>query len=61
MMYQGVPDNPDYGIQIPLNLINLRHIITSFDIPIPFTGAEFIIILQSENARGVRRLRPVKE
>jgi hypothetical protein len=33
----------------------------SFDIPIPFTGAEFIIILQSENARGVRRLRPVKE
>jgi hypothetical protein len=33
----------------------------SFDIPIPFEGAEFIIILQSENERSIRRLRPAKE
>jgi hypothetical protein len=33
----------------------------SFDVSIPFEGAEFIVILQSENERSVRRLRPAKE
>ena len=58
--YQKKSEDPEDIRVVAHRIFFSREKNESFDISIPFEGAEFIVILKSENERSVRRLRPAK-